>query len=163
MGGWEIFTRRSRSGILGEFLIFQYFNRAISLPRSSSRAKVERINGNSVRLNGWAPYSDNLYNPIQEPFSNHVSDIRKYLSSKRTSLHDTDRSLSEAILNKEFAFVSDGSFIQSLQYGTAGWIAENKNNTTDIHLAKGSAVTPGPAHIQCSYRSELTGILAGLC
>ena len=51
----------------------------------------------------------------------------------------------------------------SLQYGTAGWIAEKKNNINDIHLAKVSAVSSGPAYIQCSYRSELTGIMAGLC
>ena len=90
---------------------------------------------------------------MQELLSNNISDIRKSLNSKRTSLPDSDKALSEAILNKEFVFVSDGSFIQSLQYGTAGWIAENKNNISDIHLAKGSAVTPGPAHIQCSLLS----------
>ena len=136
MGGWEIFTRRSRSGSLGEFPTFQYFNRAMSLPRNSYRAKVERINGNCVKINGWTSDSDNLFNPMQELLSNNISDIRKSLQSKRTSLPDSDRALSEAILNKEFIFVSDGSFIQSLQYGTARWIAEKKIILTIFTLPK---------------------------
>ena len=52
------------------------------------------------------------------------------------------------------------SFLKSHKYGTSGWIAEK---TGDIHMAKGQTVTPGSAYVQCSHRSELAGILAGLC
>ena len=30
-------------------------------------------------------------------------------------------------------------------------------------MAKGKLITPGPAYAQCSHRSELAGIMAGLC
>ena len=160
MRGWEIFIRRTRAGNLGEFPQFIYYNRAIRRPRESFRAKVEKINGDCVKLNGWAHDADYFDSPSQTRLLKDMFNIRKLLNSKRSSFPDTDEILSKAIADKHFVLVSDGSFMKHLQYGTAGWVAEKRN---DIHITKGNLISPGPAHVQCSHRSELAGIMAGLC
>ena len=86
--------------------------------------------------------------------------IRRMLHSKKTSFPETDQVLANAIIEQNFVLVSDGSFSKTNKYGTSGWVAEKTN---DIHMAKGQNVTPGSAHVQCPHRSELAGILAGLC
>ena len=83
------------------------------------------------------------------------------LERKWTSNNESDNILARTMQQQAMKVVSDGSFMQKkYRFGTAGWIAEDAEG---INITKGAIIVPGPAEEQCSYRSELAGIMAVLC
>ena len=56
-------------------LIIIYYNRAIRRPRESFRAKVEKINGDCVRLNEWAHDTDILDILLQTQLTRDIPNI----------------------------------------------------------------------------------------
>ena len=69
---------------------------------------------------------------------------------------DTLDIIKQALSTGEIRAVSDGSYRREEQYGTAGWLVEDKRRQIQL---SGSLITPGPKESQCSHRSELAGIL----
>lgn len=53
--------------------------------------------------------------------------------------------------------VSDGSYKETIQFGTAAWRIESKDSEQFI---QGTSISPGPPQLQNAYRSELVGQLA---
>ena len=55
--------------------------------------------------------------------------------------------------------VSDGLFHPDLQHGTAAWIIWDENTGIEI---SGNNIVPGRKDIQCSHRSELSGLIGAI-
>jgi hypothetical protein len=64
--------------------------------------------------------------------------------------------LIQAIESGTAVAVSDGSYLDTQNAGMAGWIIED---TSHMHQAAGTTECPGSSEVQCSHRSELTGLL----
>ena len=70
-----------------------------------------------------------------------------------------ERAIKHAIENNRAVAVSDGSYAPNLGIGTASWCISTQNKA---NLLTAGAISPGPTHIQSSYRSEILGLLGVL-
>ena len=70
--------------------------------------------------------------------------------------NDTN-ALIHAIKTGTAVAVCDGSYYESSGYGTAAWCLTDSTNEL---IVKGSSIVPGEESVQCSFRSEMVGILA---
>ena len=77
-----------------------------------------------------------------------------YHSSNRSK---TISKLVRDIKNGKARAVSDGSYKQEWELGTAAWRIESEDESEYI---QGTAISPGPPELQSAYRSELLGLLA---
>ena len=64
--------------------------------------------------------------------------------------------IAQSVLHGTLRGVSDGSYLKTHHFGTAGWIFEDNES---LCMGSGKVSTPGPPDSQCSYRSELFGLL----
>ena len=71
------------------------------------------------------------------------------------SLGDEDTT-TQSVLHGTLRGISNGSYIKEHQFRTAGWIFEDNGSQC---MGSGKAITLGPKDSQCSYRSELFGLL----
>jgi hypothetical protein len=146
---WRIWRRRHRAGNLGQTPTFQYETNGMLLPVNSVRATIIRIGATMLRMTGWSNHIDTQ--PFE--FSEH--------SNTSWILNQADRppqvnAIKNSIQMGTALAVSDGSFLDENNIGSAGWLIEDCNQ---IQILQGKLESPGDSNAQCSHRSELAGIL----
>ena len=93
--------------------------------------------------------------------TNHKEESLHWLESSDTHISTNDKlTICDGIVNGILCAVSDGSFKSEVQAGTAGWIIENQTSTIMIKCTDTIVQSTGTGEKQCSYRSELIGLLA---
>jgi hypothetical protein len=154
-GTWRIWKRVHQRGTLGSTPTFTYYNQAIKLPQKSAQATIQSAKHMQIRMTGWYAHK-NITLDSHQPYYYDYSTIRDSvkLSKEREIL------LKENIYNGTLRLVSDdGSYNPNLHLGTASWVVESLDKQLQI---TGNLITPGEADIQCSHRSELSGLLGGI-
>ena len=158
-GYWRLYTRTSRAGAIGRYPRYRYCTQAISLPRDVHRATVKRKGNRIYQLTGTTRSLRELTRPSRDQIENNL------VHSSRRSMQETydynDITLEELELwmrTEVVKIVSDGSFLDLLELGTAAWILALSRH----RFISGQHFTPGPGDLQCSHRSELSGILGAI-
>jgi hypothetical protein len=151
---WRIWRRVHQRGTLGSTPTFTYYNQAIKLPQKSAQATIQLAKHRQIRMTGWHAHK-NITIGSHHPYYYDYSAIRDSvkLSKERELL------LKENISNGTLRLVSDGSYNPKLHLGTASWVVESLDKQLQI---TGNLIMPGEAEIQCSHRSELSGLLGGI-
>ena len=144
---WRVFTRQGR-GRPGQSPIYCYHNDSFSLPTNATRCTVHRDNRNQIHLSG---------------FGREGPTINWNLPTPHTILDDVQvrgdaNDILESIRQGRGKVVSDGSYLEEEDIGTASWILEGSKNNYVI----GQHETPGDRQYQCSHRSEMFGLLGGI-
>ena len=147
---WRIWRRHHARGALAARPKFRYFSEGICLPAQALRATIELNHNNTITLTGWDSHLNGT--PFHFMPRNDSSWI---LDDTSIQLGDNNQ-IAQSVFNNTLLGVSDGSFVKDHSFGTAGWVFED---TQQQVRGIGKAVTPGPLGSQCSYRSELLGIL----
>lgn len=120
-------------------------------PLGAVRATVTLHSKTKLQLTGWSNHHN-----FQTP-SNPILHNTSWLLSDISTLSATNMGqLKHSIEQGNITVVSDGSFYQQHQLGAAAWIIEC--NSTKLRVT-GCCICPGNPMDQCSYRSELIGIL----
>ncbi len=151
-GTWRKWRRRSTTGRVGRTPVFIYDTQTFNTPRHILRATVNRIDNRLVQLTGWS------HEQHQQTLPREVNSTR-WITLDSNILDEDELIIVEAIQSNNLTIVSDGSYMKDERIGTAGWIAETKDGTFQV---RGALISPGPAEVQGSHRSELTGLLGGI-
>ena len=149
---WKIWTRNYTRGNLGRRPKFHYRTNGIHIPNNCCIATVKRtVNNNIIQITGWDQY-------VLKSEVNYKRDSLFCLHATLEYITTRDELiLCDGIVNGNLKSVSDGSYQKEIEAGTAGWIIENESSTTSC---TGKVKVTGSGEEQCSYRSELMGILA---
>lgn len=151
-GSWRSWRRRSTTGRVGRTPNFVYDTQTFNTPRNIVRATVQRIDNRIIKLTGWDKENINTISSI-------IPRSIQWVSTDNNITAEDELAIIQAIQQHQLILVSDGSYIHEERLGTAGWIAETQDRMIQIH---GALIAPGPADIQGSHRSELTGLLGGI-
>jgi hypothetical protein len=149
-----MWRRVHQRGTLGSTPNFIYYNQAIKLPSQSAQATIQASKHRQIRMTGWHEHNNSTIRPHQPYYYDHSTIRNSFKLSKERELL-----LKENIRNGTLRLVSDGSYDPNLHLGTAAWVIESLDKQLQI---TGSLITPGEAEIQCSHRSELSGLLGGI-
>jgi hypothetical protein len=146
---WRIWRRNSRGGNLGLTPRFKYDTNGIQRDMHSVRATILQQGYNRLILTGWKSHDNG------EPF------IFSEQNNTNWILHNTIQpqqygNLLHSIENRTAVAVSDGSYLENQKAGSARWVLEDDTQSIQI---LGSSACPGAPEVQCSHRSELTGLL----
>ena len=156
---WRMYIRTSRAGAIGRHPRYRYCTQAISLPNNTHRASVRRIDRRTVKLTGTSRIIREIM--IEQP---HVIDrranlaLRAKMQESYSYVNAPINEIERMLIAGKLKLVSDGSFLNTLLLGTAAWIIALSCHKYII----GRHFTPGPGNIQCSHRSELSGILGAI-
>jgi hypothetical protein len=142
---WKVYRRQGR-GRRGEFPVFRYSTDAISKPNHAYRCTIFLDNRGRIRLQGVGREGEVTLgsHPPQQTILNN------------NQVQGEQEDVIQSIRNGTAKAVSDGSYLQRENIGTAGWIIEGENVGNQI---RGRHETPGSAGSQCSHRSEMWGVL----
>ena len=133
---------------------FEYASAAFSLPHGTSRAKVEDIDENTVKMIGW---KETIQNANITPTTCHNRKLQWILKDADKLPRRLYQQFNEAIRSGIIKIVSDGSYCPISELGTAAWIIEF--GAIQLH---GAIQVPGHKADQCSHRSEIFGLIAGI-
>ena len=154
---WRTYHRIARAGSIGRRPKFQYFTQALSLPPHSWRATVLQktvtvyiLTGSSGELNLTRIHPNLTPSTTEERRSDMQEELDMTPEQKRAIIAH--------LLLHTLRIVSDGSFSEKLKLGTAAWIFAIGREIMGI----GRHMTPGEGSLQCSHRSELSGILGAI-
>ena len=81
---------------------------------------------------------------------------RKWLYHEVKVTKNVTKIINDIKLGRAYA-VSDGSYIDKFQIGTASWIIESEDRSEHV---RGLCIVPGEDRVQSAYRSKLVGLLA---
>ena len=149
---WKVWTRNFIRGTIGRRPKFHYRTNGFNIPTNCCIATVKRTsNRNIVQITGWREWE--LISKRKQKYES-----LDWLSTSNEKIStDDELAICKDIANGTIKAVSDGSYKSEIEAGTAGWIMENEASTTQC---TGKVKVTGPGYEQCSYRSELMGILA---
>ena len=150
---WRLWRRRSRRGRLGRYPKFRYHSNCIGPPPGSQRATVCKLNNRVVQLTGYHRERRHEPPPARTQGLDNIPLVH-------ASTPHAYRRLLDGLHRGTSVIVSDGSFHPDLHIGSAAFVWAADNNHSDICVGK--IVTPGEPDIQCSHRSELSGLLCGI-
>ena len=158
-GRWRMYIRTSRAGAIGQHTRYRYCTQSISLPIDSHRATVRRLDRNTVKLTGTTRIIRELRQPSKTHRENEENQNLRIQMQETYSYHNVlPEEIERYLRSGKFKLVSDGSFLNTLELGTAAWIIALSRHQYMI----GRHFTPGPGSSQCSHRSELSGILGAV-
>jgi hypothetical protein len=146
---WRIWRRRTRAGVLGTTPIYQYETNGMARPLQCVRATIVRLSASSLRMTGWSNHIDT------QPFSFSEHSNTTWILNDADGINNS-LAIKNSIQSGTAVAVSDGSYLHSDSIGSSGWIIEDNNQMQSI---QGQLETPGTSEVQCSHRSELSGIL----
>ena len=146
---WKVYTRHFHNLQVKKGTLFRYETDALTLPSNAQRATIIRLN-NKIRIQGWA--SDTNLQPIDT----YNETLSTAWMIKNTYQLPQEHRIATAIRNNSAIAVSDGSFHPEHKKGTAAWIIHDCNTKAEVH---GNNNVPGHSSVQCSHRSELSGII----
>jgi hypothetical protein len=151
---WKIWKRMHQRGTLGTTPTYTYYNQALRLPPNSDRATISPHKCKQIKLTGWYQHSGLPLAP-HRPFH-----YDRGTTQDSSILTDELKQLyKDSLLTGPLRLVSDGSYDPTLKLGTASWVIESQHHQFQL---RGNLITPGEADVQCSHRSELSGILGGI-
>ena len=158
-GYFRMYIRTSRAGQIGRHPKFRYCTQAISLPSNSHRATINRIDRNTVQLTGTTRRirETRFPNPAESERNDNLT-LRQEMQETTSYFHTSEEEIVQAIRDGTLSTTSDGSFLNTLELGTAAWILACARH----RYAIGRHFTPGPGSAQCSHRSELSGLLGAI-
>ena len=141
----------NKGGIIGNGSLFQFSNLSFSLPPTSQRCTVIRDH-NRIRLKGYAPDRQ-----IPRPSTEEKEDRKMEWMINNTYNQQHTHQLAQYLLEgHNLTAVSDGSFHPEYKIGTSAWVIKHPADNRAIY---GDNLVPGSDDIQCSHRSELTGLI----
>ena len=94
--------------------------------------------------------------PLHYPSPSQQNDNRMTWMLHTTQDTSTNYIVSQLHQNIPLKAVSDGSFHPIIKVGTAAWTIQATDPSLSI---SGNNVVPGNNQIQCSHRSELSGLI----
>ena len=121
----------------------------------TQQATIVRFN-NKVQIQGWAEDSNHVI--PKDP--NYI-----YSQAKRWMVRNTFQTQHENIIathlrhGQTVMAVSDGSYHPELKHCTSAWVIRPDNKATSI---LGKNLVPGGKEVQCSHRSELSGLIGAV-
>jgi hypothetical protein len=144
-----MWRRQSRSGNLGHTPRFRNDTNGIQRHPNSVRATIVRQGNNNLILTGWSIHENDTPFTFQE--NHNTTWLYQDMQGPTDPLH-----FKQSIETGNVIAVSDGSFLNEQQAGSAGWYIEDRQ---ELQQLRGSIPSPGSKDSQCSHRSELVGLL----
>ena len=142
---WKVYRRQGR-GPIGLCSPFVYMSEALGLPDSAKRCTIFKDSQQRIRLSGTG----------RDLEKRNYSIDTSHTLLDNTVLKGNEDNLLQSIRNGTAKAVSDGSFLNSMDLGTAAFILEGDTVGDSI---MGTHETPGSPDSQCAHRSEMFGIL----
>ena len=151
---WKRYIPNSPGGRIGNGTLFKFYNLSFSLPHNSQRCTIVRDH-NKVRLKG---FSSDL--PTEEP-PELLQEDRKmnWMVNNIYGINHSQQLVQHLQNGETLMAVSDGSYHPQHCIGTSAWIFKRSGDTVTV---KGDNLVPGDPAIQCSHRSELSGIIGAV-
>ena len=158
-GRLKLYLRTSRFGAAGRHSRYSYCTQAISLPDNAHRASIRKLDRRHYVITGVTRIRrENLPTPTDQT-ERETNVLRRLSLQESYSMHNVSLAdLERAIRTNSLRLVSDGSYLESASLGTAAWVLAISRH----RYATGDHITPGPGSVQCSHRSELSGMLGAI-
>lgn len=148
---WKAINNR---GVIPKRPVYRYHSDTYFLPRTLNYATIIRLEDSKVQVTGHDQITDYDQDIIEIPHWG-SPDILKYTTPVTTEIQDK---LLAAMAEGQLHIVSDGSYFEEHDIGSAAWRLDDGNET----ILQGKARCPGEKDWQNPYRSELWGILGGI-